>query len=477
MSWPTSVATNADLHIAVNNTATLLTGALSPSSTSIPAVDTTPFPSTGFVTINAEIIKYTSKTPTSFDGLTRGADGSVAASHSTNDVIHHYVIAAHHNDIKDELIALETDLFAGISGDLNDSVSPTATAADLKTRLDHFATQLKLITGKADWKTVPANTLEALETQQNTNESDITDNAAEITALKQNVINIIDNGVMEIWQRGTSFPNAGHGAYTADRWKSLHQSSLHDIDREATEVKTGRYSLKQNILNAAGGYCRLNQEHQDPQKYAGKKLTISAWVKSVHQAGIYIRYQGGYASVHHTGDGTWQYLTATTATLPNNNSSLNIDLGYLPLTDGYEPQVGITYYDSVSVVIGEKSIDAIPDTPALEWDRCGRYYEEDSFYEQTVPMTLNGANVPRIRGQRVHFNTMKAATPTITISNLTVTLRQDAATGSGSLADTANWTLAPVGVTARGFSQDDERASAQTGYSVAEIIFDWEASV
>lgn len=109
--FPGAMATDSDLYIAVNNLSTLLTdNPLTVGATTVNVVSTTGFPTVGFISIDAEVIKYTGKTATSFTGCTRGADGTTAASHVLNSQVHHNVIAGHHNALKEEIKAIEQNL-------------------------------------------------------------------------------------------------------------------------------------------------------------------------------------------------------------------------------------------------------------------------------------------------------------------------------------------------------------------------------
>jgi len=133
MAWPTSVATNADLYVAVNNVNTTLNGAIDAVTTTVVLTDATNFPATGgFVTIGTEAISYTSKTGNSLNGVVRGADGTVAASHANLAPTFLFVVAAHHNELKDEVIAVETDINAriGVPGGTNTLKVVAGTAAD-----------------------------------------------------------------------------------------------------------------------------------------------------------------------------------------------------------------------------------------------------------------------------------------------------------------------------------------------------------
>jgi hypothetical protein len=109
--FPSAVSTDSDLYIAVNQTGTQLTdNPLTAGATTVNVVSTTGFPSVGFISIDLEIIKYTGITATSFTGCTRASDGTSASAHVQNSQVYHNVIAAHHNVLKDEIIAIETSL-------------------------------------------------------------------------------------------------------------------------------------------------------------------------------------------------------------------------------------------------------------------------------------------------------------------------------------------------------------------------------
>lgn len=112
--YPGAAAADSDLYVAKNNLSTTLNGAINSSVTSITVASTTNFPAVGYITIDAEAIKYTSTDSTHFLGCTRGADGTTAASHADLTNVYHNVVADHHNVLKNEIEAVESDLVGGL---------------------------------------------------------------------------------------------------------------------------------------------------------------------------------------------------------------------------------------------------------------------------------------------------------------------------------------------------------------------------
>jgi len=66
---------------------TLLDGALTAGATSATVDDTSNFPDQGRIIVDSEVIAYTAKTSTTFTGLSRGVEGTTAASHSDDATV------------------------------------------------------------------------------------------------------------------------------------------------------------------------------------------------------------------------------------------------------------------------------------------------------------------------------------------------------------------------------------------------------
>jgi hypothetical protein len=68
---------------AFGTATTTLNGTINSSVTTVVVVSTTGFGATGTILIDSELITYSGKTGTDFTGCTRGANGTIAASHTT----------------------------------------------------------------------------------------------------------------------------------------------------------------------------------------------------------------------------------------------------------------------------------------------------------------------------------------------------------------------------------------------------------
>lgn len=85
---------------------TELNGAINDSVTTITVDSTEDFPSAGQMTIGTEKISYSGVTSTTFTGCTRGADSTVAASHSDNDDVTISVLCKSLRAFRSFLVAL-----------------------------------------------------------------------------------------------------------------------------------------------------------------------------------------------------------------------------------------------------------------------------------------------------------------------------------------------------------------------------------
>ena len=359
--------------------------------------------------------------------------------------------------------ATTLNLIDSVKASLDQADTPADTATDIKDRLDQIVSQLKLITGGANWYTAPAATISALDSQQTTNTTSITN-------LQSNMANILVNGGMEVWQRGTAFANPALDVYTADKWQVSKTGTMtYDVDREATSVDVGNYSMKIDVTAApTPGVLRVYQTIERVKDYRGETVTLSARIYStVSGPTVAINDTSGTStSSAHTGGG-WETLSVS-RTLGGSITSLTIRLGW-----NTNASVSTIYIDSAMLVIGDAAVSFVPEDPSLELRRCQRYYEKRSGVRGYIPMvTAGAANFFRVP---VQFSVVKSGIPTITITKNTVTTFQDPVDGSGSTADTANWALTAQSTTDDGLHVLGTRTGADATRSLADYDFDWEA--
>ncbi len=107
--YPNEIAVSADLLTATNQAQTALAIALSIDSLVVTVTSTALFANDGAIWVDNECVKYTSKDATHFycdDISGRGFDNTVAATHINASKVYDYCSAAHHNLLKDEIIAI-----------------------------------------------------------------------------------------------------------------------------------------------------------------------------------------------------------------------------------------------------------------------------------------------------------------------------------------------------------------------------------
>ena len=160
--------------------------------------------------------------------------------------------------------------------------------------------------------------------------------------------NLLINGGMNVWQRGTSNTTFTGGGYkTVDRWKTELSSLGTWTQTQSTDVPSAQgftYSLKMDCTTAdaspsAGDFLNIQQriEGQNLQHIlkgtsSAKKLTLSFWVKS-NKTGTYnVQFQEDTnnrnvsASYTISSSLTWEKKTITfpadtTGTIDNDNTS------------------------------------------------------------------------------------------------------------------------------------------------------------
>ena len=90
--------------------------------------------------------------------------------------------------------------------------------------------------------------------------------------------NLIINGAMQVWQRGTDFNSISNGQYTTDRF-FINRSHTVNVDRVDCSLDGFKYAIK--ITNATSGNPTMYQKiENDGRIYAGQTYTLSFWAKA-----------------------------------------------------------------------------------------------------------------------------------------------------------------------------------------------------
>ena len=168
------------------------------------------------------------------------------------------------------------------------------------------------------------------------------------------VRNLIINGAMQVWQRGTTIDTITSGNYLCDRWRLAHGGTDGNVDVDrSTDVPSGQgfaYSQKismdasETSLDAAD-YVNLqtrfegqNLQHLLKGTSSAKSLTVSFWVKSsvaeTYTVNMYDNDNSRHISASYVINAadTWEKKTITfagdTSGVLDNDSNRSLDLGF-----------------------------------------------------------------------------------------------------------------------------------------------------
>jgi hypothetical protein len=263
--------------------------------------------------------------------------------------------------------------------------------------------------------------------------------------------NVIINGAMNIWQRGTSFLNlASQGAtnYTADRWNATRYSSGdHDVTRQEVNYLGFRYALRseRSVGDSSGTSRYINQpiESSISRTLAGKYVTLSfyarrgagmptisgvnltAWI-TYHTSDSWLdngMFYDNFKNISGPYAGTKSFaLTENferyqiTGFIPSNVRQIGISFG---TPEGLPTAIANDYFDITGVQL-EEGRTATPfehRSIGEELAMCQRYYEivaTSGAYNNTFFLArCNGAT----QGLSVYsFKVPKRGTPTMTVT-------------------------------------------------------------
>lgn len=272
--------------------------------------------------------------------------------------------------------------------------------------------------------------------------------------------NLIINGDMQIWQRGTSASGVTSSTLVADRWKNFNNIGTTDVS-QSTDTPSGEgfgYSHKVACASTGtptgGNECYISQviEAQNLQQLAygtsgAKQITISFWVKSnlTGSSSVWLYQYDGARDIAKSftinSANTWEKKTLTfdgdvSGTI-NNDNGAGLDVRFYlsagpditgTLTGTWDgtfserfPTGGITFNSSTSnnlyitglqleVGSGASDFEFLPFDVQLA--RCQRYY-----HQREVHGGATADDDYSLNAYGVTFPVTMRTTPTITVTS------------------------------------------------------------
>lgn len=209
------------------------------------------------------------------------------------------------------------------------------------------------------------------------------------------VENLLVNGGLEIWQRGTG-PFSGNNTYSADRWQAqLGGSDTLSTSRDGANADAGSEFCAACTFTVTTG-SGLYQRVEGYVALRGRTLTFSCRVRTSVAAAVRLELHDGVAgtnSAYHTGDGTYQTLSVT-RTIAGTASMVRVGVQAMA--------TATVYVDSATLCVGA-GVLYLPRTAADDMARCKRYYHAiggDAPFEYfgvglcTATNTVSGIVIP-----------------------------------------------------------------------------------
>ena len=225
--------------------------------------------------------------------------------------------------------------------------------------------------------------------------------------------NLIINGAMQVWQRGTSTTSTG--TKTADRWNVFTESgSLTSVER-STDVPTNKpfeYSVKITGTNVV-----LRHWIERPLQFqTGAVLTWSAWVKgtagNTFSADISDRHNEGYTC---TGD--WEFITKTFTVGSDRDVDAYGTYGNQHLNIIRGTSAGAYYVTGVQLEVGSVATPFEHRSYGEELALCQRYYYQLGGTHEVIGAAYSPSTSEV--GINFYFPVTMRTTPTVSVSNIT----------------------------------------------------------
>ena len=226
--------------------------------------------------------------------------------------------------------------------------------------------------------------------------------------------NLIINGAMEVWQRGTSF--SGSFLYSADRWQ-VDNTPDGTADQSTDSPDDFEYSLK---VDPTSGNAVIRQAIELPSAgkggrfRSGQTFTLSFWIKSDNAGeaiNIFIASATGVlgTTTTHVNDTSTGLTTNTTWTKYTYTYTQASNVGGSDTCYNIVPYVatpsGAVYFTGIQLELGDTATPFEHRSYGEELALCQRYYE---IVGMTVTTTGQFDNA-------LSYAVPKRATPTLSV--------------------------------------------------------------
>ena len=161
--------------------------------------------------------------------------------------------------------------------------------------------------------------------------------------------NVLINGSMSFWQRGTT---SSGNAYLADRWYSALISGTGTFAQESTVVPTGSvYSQKFTVTAIAQPALYQAVETINAIRYAGQTMTVSAKVAASTSVGFTADVQ--YSTSTDNGvTGTWTSITATSGGTATATSTTFVSISGVYAIPSTAKSLRVRLFTTSTIAIG-----------------------------------------------------------------------------------------------------------------------------
>lgn len=204
---------------------------------------------------------------------------------------------------------------------------------------------------------------------------------AYVDTIIQESRDLLINGNMRWWQRGTSFTAPASEAYTADRWKVLRTngSGTAPVFNVALDNTDGiNYYMKLTVtasgVAGAGMYASVRQYHEYYNSLKGKTVSarINVNVPSGKTGRLYIWDGVGGTGVDITGTGAFREVTISHA-VSTSATTLQV-MYYIAHGTSFNATAGdIHYIDRIQLTEGATALPFLPYDTILDYEKCRRY--------------------------------------------------------------------------------------------------------